>query len=997
MLLMKNTLLQVMLLAGSIAAGAQINSPGDAGRLFRAGAMLDDGNYVGCIDQLSSLDGAALSSLEREQAEWLLARARAGVSPDDGIVALKNFLAEFAASAHRMEARMLLGNCLLESDPVGALAQYDQIDAGALPVGKKGELAYRSGCALLALGEYDKAGQRFTLARADCEWRQASGFYLGYIAYVRGDYAGAKSLLEASNRKEAPGNMADYYLAQIYYVEGDYGRALASAKNLLAWRDGNDQYSVEANRIAGESLFQKGTEADALPYLRRYAAVSQAPERSTLYILGTAEFKRGNGDAAVKYLEPVAAGEEDAMGQSACLFIGQALIQGGDNSAALFAFDKARKLNFDREVAEAAAYNYAVAKLGGGRTPFGGRIETFEEFLRNFPNGTHAPVAQNTLVSLYLSDQNYEGALASINRMVNPPAEVLAAKQKVLYALGTRALAAGTAGQAMEYLLAADELARYDSATAARVNLSLGEACYKSGDAAGAVRRLNAYLRDVPAGDPNESLASYDLGYARFALKDYKDAAVNFQKVVNRPGRLGRDVVVDALNRLGDTKYYTSDFPAAVAFYGKAYELNPSAGDYPLFQQAVIQGYQRDHKGKIATVRRLLGEFPTSSLVPDALLEMTESYIQLGDNRSALDTYRRLVADYPATEQGRRGYLQMALTQLNTGDKDGAVASYKEVVKRYPTSDEARMAIDELKRLSADDGTLGKLGSWLASVDNAPQLDVAETDRLTFDAAEKAWLTRNASDRLEQYLTDYPAGAYRARALGYLMDCADNAGRTKDALTFASEIVLKYPDSSLAENALAVKAAAEHSLGRGGDALRSWTALESRASSPQSLNAARVGIMRVARDLSDYPRVLAAADALLASSTLGSEERNEAIFSRALALDLTGKTAEARSEWGKLAGNTDDLYGAKSAFYLAESFYDGGDRLKARKQVETLIDSATPHTYWLARAFILLSDIYAADGKIFEAREYLNSLRDNYPGSKTDIFQMIDTRLSKMK
>ncbi len=51
----------------------------------------------------------------------------------------------------------------------------------------------------------------------------------------------------------------------------------------------------------------------------------------------------------------------------------------------------------------------------------------------------------------------------------------------------------------------------------------------------------------------------------------------------------------------------------------------------------------------------------------------------------------------------------------------------------------------------------------------------------------------------------------------------------------------------------------------------------------------------------------------------------------------------------------------------------------------------------ISRAFILLSDIYAADGKTFEAREYLNSLRENYPGNETDIFQMIDTRLSKLK
>ena len=42
-----------------------------------------------------------------------------------------------------------------------------------------------------------------------------------------------------------------------------------------------------------------------------------------------------------------------------------------------------------------------------------------------------------------------------------------------------------------------------------------------------------------------------------------------------------------------------------------------------------------------------------------------------------------------------------------------------------------------------------------------------------------------------------------------------------------------------------------------------------------------------------------------------------------------------------------------------------------------------------------MSDIYAADGKDFEAREYLNALRENYPGKESDIFMMIDNRLKK--
>jgi TolA-binding protein len=411
----------------------------------------------------------------------------------------------------------------------------------------------------------------------------------------------------------------------------------------------------------------------------------------------------------------------------------------------------------------------------------------------------------------------------------------------------------------------------------------------------------------------------------------------------------------------------------------------------------VIRGYERDHKGKIADLNNLISEFPTSSLVPDALLEMTESYIQLHDNTSAIATYRRLVNAYPNTEQGRRGYLQMAMTQLNNGDRKGAIESYRQVVKLYPTSEEAQMAVDELKRISAEDGTLTEFTSFLASVENAPKLEVGEADQLTFEAAEKDYLTSQSTKRLQSYVEQYPDGAYRSSAWGYLMENADNNGKSSEALKYANLIIENYGDSRLAESALSVKANSEYQLGRGEDALRSWTALENRASSPAVINTARVGIMRVARDVADYQRVVDASNALLSSSTLGAEDRNEATFSRAVAYDALGKTSEARKDWSSLAGDTDDLWGAKSSYYLAENYYNGGNLDKATTQVQKLIDSATPHTYWLARGFILLSDIYAKQGKKFEAREYLRSLRENYPGTETDIFQMIDTRLNNLK
>ena len=160
------------------------------------------------------------------------------------------------------------------------------------------------------------------------------------------------------------------------------------------------------------------------------------------------------------------------------------------------------------------------------------------------------------------------------------------------------------------------------------------------------------------------------------------------------------------------------------------------------------------------------------------------------------------------------------------------------------------------------------------------------------------------------------------------------------------------------------------------------------------LRDARLGMMRTAMDLSKYAEAVAAADKLLASTAANSPaDMAEVKFTRAMANDRLGNHDEAYADWTALAANPSDLYGAKSAYYMGQSLFDRGQTAKAKTVADALISSDTPHSYWLARGFVLYSDILRKEGNEFEANEYLKSLRSNYPGTEADIFQMIDSRL----
>ena len=81
---------------------------------------------------------------------------------------------------------------------------------------------------------------------------------------------------------------------------------------------------------------------------------------------------------------------------------------------------------------------------------------------------------------------------------------------------------------------------------------------------------------------------------------------------------------------------------------------------------------------------------------------------------------------------------------------------------------------------------------------------------------------------------------------------------------------------------------------------------------------------------------------------------------------------------------------------LAQQLYDQGDYAAAEKEVLDYIEQSTPHAYWLARSFILLSDVYVAMDKKLDARQYLLSLQQNYQADD-NIADMIKERLDKLE
>lgn len=983
-----------------MAVGAQPNimSSGAEGYLNRAKVMYESHNYVGAIDQLTQLQQLPATAEQQEQAELLMALARFERGEGKSLDALITFIEEHPNSPQSMLAQMKIGDYYFyRGDWQNAKLSYSLVRPTAQDEDTNEDLLYRKAYCNLRLDNLDEAEQQYNRLAMTKRYGEASLFFKAYVEYAAGHLDSALDRFQHIDPTSELGYQSQYYITQIKYNRNNYADVIATGKQLLAEKK-NDYFDAELNRMVGESYYHQGDENQARTYLQRYL---DNPEgdiyRTAAYTMGVLDYKDGNYSRA-EQLMPLATDEDDAVAQSAWLYLGQIKLKQNDLNGAARAFEQAAKMNHDKNVRETAFFNYAISQNKGARTPFDKSIDMLETFLNDYPKSRYKDQVEGYLVDAYLTTTDYDKALTSINHIKNPGAKVKRAKQYVLYNLGVQSLANSKNEQAVNYLKQAVDLGNQDKTVLNESRLWLAEAQYRTGDYKGATGNQMSYVNATNKSDDNYGLAQYNLGYSLFQQRRYTEAKKAFQNAISS-GKLATELKTDAYNRLGDTQYYTQEYAAAQASYDHALaDNNSSSKDYSMYQKAMMMGMAKQYDQQVNALDALIKAYPKSELIPQAMLEKGNALAADGKGTEAVAAYNNLLKAYPKSVEARKGLLQMAVVDKNMNNDDAAIEAYKKVIKSYPSSEEAQAAAEDMKLICADRGQLDDFQKFLNSIPNGPRVDVSELDRLTFEAAEKAAISSKPSiDKMEAYLKQNPNGAYAAKARYYIARHNYNDGKFSEALKGFDEALRNNKQASWAEDAMAMRSDALMQQGKAGDALASYKELAELSSSDDNRTTAELGVMRAAKQLGNWTEVKNTCATLLSRGGLTSSEEKEVTMNRAIAASHLGDSKSAENDLKTLAKDTNSEEGAQAAYELAQLQFDAGNIKQAERTANSLIDAGTPHAYWLARTFILLSDIYVKQGKTSEAREYLQSLKSNYPGKEKDIIDTVNQRLAALK
>lgn len=930
-----------------------------------------------------------------EAAYYLVANAYE-LRQENALKQLLDFLKNHPYTTFSDKVNMMTGILYYEQKKYAeSLIYFEKVNQFRLNSREQAEFNFCRGYAFLETGAYGQALQIFRRLRLqNSAYRIDASYYYAYAEYSLKNFEVALAEFLKIEDEEKYREKIAYYIIQIYYQLGNYAELNNRVDQLLA-KYPNHPDNAEIFRIKGEMAYAAGNYAQAVEYLRRYESMSSVFLRNDFYLMGVSLLNLQRFNAAIPYLQKVTT-ETDALTENAYMHLGNAFLKVNDKVNARLAFEAALRTNFDPNVREDAMLNYALATYET-IAAFGESIGAFEQFLKEFPNSRHADNVKTYLANEYMSTKNFEVAYQSIQRIANPNARMLEAKQYILYQLGTEAFARNDFNQAINYF----NLSIQNAPTgifAADSYYWRSESYYRLGNMENSIRDLQTFLRmSNVRNNVNYVAAHYSMGYAHFNQRNFREARRFFEMYVSLERNTQSEIFADALSRIGDSFFYERDFRNAEIQYARAANLSPNTGDYALFQSAYTAGLQRKYTTKISRLNALLETFPNSEYADDAMYEIGRAYLMLNNYNEAIASYRRLLSVFPNSSISRKAALEIGMVYLNQDKPNEAITAFKVVISNYTGTPEALSALEIMENIYVEMNNVPEYLAYLRSINmTVPGATTNREDSISYIAAERQYMNSNFNEAISgfrAYLTNFcPGGRYCTTAQYYL---ADSYYRINDFHNARTEFdkLLNIPGNQHLEEAAMRCAEIAYNQQDFQAALRYFQRLEQLAQNTERRNIARLGVLRTSYQLSDYPTTISVASSIISDPRSGNDVIAEARYNRAKSYISSGQSNLALEDVRILSGDTRTVQGAESKYLLAKVYFDQGNLATAEKEVLDFAQRGTQHQYWLARSFVLLSDIYIKQGKDFQAKQYLLSLQRNYT-VQDDIQEMIIQRLN---
>ena len=956
-------------------------------------------NYISAMAQFEKIADEAGHNTDI-RAEAMFYKAMCSLKLDNGNAEdqVAAYLKQYPESSFRNRA--LYEEAVYQFDNKkypAVLKTMEDIDKTALSEEDLAHFYYMRGYANFEKEKFDAALTDFAeIKDGNSLYAAPAGYYFGHINYLNSNYETALKEFLKLQKNPVFEKVIPFYISQIYYKQGKYREVVDYTTPIINHVSADQQ--PELARLLGNSYFHLREFKSAIQYLEFYLSDKNNKGREENYMLGYCYYLDSNEAKAIPYLE-IASKGKDELAQNAYYHLASCYVVANDKNKARQAFEAASQFDFDAKIKEDALFNYAKITYELSYSPFNETINAFDKYISLYPNSERNDAAYDYLVKVYMGTSNYREAMSSIEKIKVKNQSVKKAYQRVAYYRALECFNNLDYRGAIEDFDKSLDAGDFNKSFHALALFWKAEALFRLGDFNKSISFYSSFLKSGGVFALQEyKTAHYNLAYAYFQVKDYASAADYFRKYLNLDDDPRSEKVADANNRLGDCNFLNRDYVQAISNYDKSLRMNVYDADYSLFQKAFCLGLQRDNQGKIAALNSLIQNYPNSSYQDDAFYELGRTYERINQPQMAMNYYKNLISKFPQSNLVNKSLVQLGLVSFNSNDFKGSVDYYKQVVDRSPNTPETQAALAGMKNSYVELNDVDSYFAYANKLGSGTQISVNEQDSLSYQSAEKLYMANDKKARVqfEKYLSQFPNGSFALNSHFYLAQLLYSDGEFDKALN-EFEQVIAQPDNDFTEPALLKAAGLYYNNQNYKQSLAYFDRLAQLSTSGKSLPDALIGIMRCQFKLANYQACIEAATKILALEKVPDILKRETNYKLGVSYYNAGNSDKGFPVLSKLSGDTNSAEGAEAKYLVAQILFDRQKLKESEKEIMDFIDKNSPHQFWLAKSFLLLSDIYLKNGDEFQAKHTLKSVEENYPDKEDGILELTRQKLQQIE
>ena len=650
-------------------------------------------------------------------------------------------------------------------------------------------------------------------------------------------------------------------------------------------------------------------------------------------------------------------------------------------------------MEFDAKIQQDALLNYAKLSYEIGNS-YESPSQVLINYLNKYPDSDKRQEMETLLIDSFITSKNYEEAMRLLENNRNFSDKQ--AYQKVAYFYGLELFEEGDYYEAIKNFDKALKEPRDQNITA-RATFWKAESEYNVNRMDDAILGYREFKGMSAARNTDEYTdLDYNIGYAYFKKNDYSQAVNYFKSFASSANAEGAKKN-DALLRLGDTYYVTSQYWPAMEAYQNAINNGVSNADYAAFQKAISYGFVDRNDTKIEELNSFTGKYPRSPYRDDAMYELGNTYVATNNTSQAIQSYNRLIRDVPESALVPKAMLRQGLIYYNNNDGNKALERLRKIVAEYPNTPEAKQAVSTARNVYVDLGRTDEYASWVRNIDFVEVSD-SDLDNATYEAAENQYLNNNSAKAIanfEKYIQNFPNGIHSINANFYLAQLYYRDGKVEKSIPNFKYVTTK-PKNEFSEQALTRLSQIYLEKKDYTQALPLLEKLEKQADNEQNVVFAQQNLMKSYYETGNFNKANEYAEKVLNNSTAETEARNDARVMVARAAIKAGNSSKARSAYKEVQKTATGELAAEALYYDAYFKNKDGNYEASNAAVQILAKDFSGYKLWGAKGLVLMAKNFYALGDAYQATYILENVTKNFQ-KFPEVVQEARAELSKIK